>query len=184
MAKVTVDLTGLSPFTPIERLDEGVYPFEIMNPAAVHNDKSIKIVLTVSEGPKKGTEKWYFRNRNTSDVNSRRGLLTDLLACGIPADKLKGNVSYDEENTWKGKKGHFYIMPGDPNAPAKSDESYDVIRLLTPDQVPAMKARFAAGAVASGSQASGNAKNGATAAAAVVIPQPAAGAENGDLGEL
>lgn len=188
MAKIQVDFTGVNPFTPIVDMDEGVYGFDIKDAATIHNDKSIKIVLTINEGKYKGVEKWYFRNRDVNSENGRRGLLTDLLACGVDPAKLKGVAPYDEENTWKGKKGHFYFVPGDKTLVKGEEGYYDTIRLLTPDSVASMKARFAVGAVAGAAQASahgGHAANGATAKAqtapAVHIEQPVA---NGSIEDL
>lgn len=185
MAKITVDLSSeLGEYGfDIAQMPEGVYPFTINEPATVHASKkdgsenSMKIVLTVSEGQYKGQTQWYFRGRKLDTPEARKGLRTDLICCGVDPTKLTSQSPYDEENTWKGKQGHFYFRP------KAEGEDYNILKLIHPKELKNIQARYSAGATAGGAQKSASSANGTTAKVqpTVGVPQPVV---SGDISDL
>ena len=174
------ELVNLDPFSPIENFDEGVYHIQC-GKGEKYGDKAYKHVLTILDGPKKGGTFWNFRAIVTSDskVEAKRGLLTDLLACGIKKEQLKGR-HYNPETTLDGKKAYVHYTPAIDFKSSDPKEKYPVIRFILPENVESMKARYASGATASSnSQKSASATNGATHAA---VEQPSD--NNVDLGDL
>ena len=173
------ELVNLDPFTLVENFDEGVYHVQISK-GEKYSEKAYKHVLTIIDGPRKGGTMWSFRNILTKDSKeeSKRGLLTDLMACGIKKDQLKGK-SYDYETTLEGKKVFIHYTPPVDFKSNDPKEKYPVIKFLLPENVEGMKARYAAGATSTGAQSSAGTKNGAAAH----VEQPAESSSVG-LGDL
>ena len=173
------ELVNLEPFRPVENFDEGMYHIQVKGKGEKYSDKSYKYVLQIIEGAKKGGEFWSFRNIVTkeSDEKQKRGLKTDLMAFGITSEQMKGK-KFNYESTLDGKKAWVHYTPPIDYKSNDPKEKYPVIRFILPDQVEPMKARYAAGAVSTGSQKSNVSTNGATAH----VEQPAS--DNVELGEL
>src|SRR6185312_8647938 len=139
------ELANLDPFAPIENFDEGIYHIECGAGELYKEGKSYKHVLTILDGAKKGGSFWVFQNKDLTKVEAKRGLLTTLLSCGIKKDQMKGK-SYNFETTLKGKKAYVHYTPPIDYKSTDPKEKYPVIRFILPENVEAMKDRYAAGA--------------------------------------